>query len=264
MAKTYRRGSKGESVLLLQRLLLQRGYQLVADGDYGPRTAEAVTAFQRAEMGAGEADGIAGRKTLARLAGVTLTEAFIRTHITFAPGRQVQYLATHYTAGRQSTRGAAKANRDVFTQRPASADFVVDDEQMLQVNPDISNYYCWAVGDKRNPWTGGAKLSGKALNRNTISIEMCSTLSRGTSASVPNHGGWSLSDRVVSRTLRLVRYLMMAYDIPRGHVIRHYDVTGKLCPGVPGWNDGPLFDTAGKQTTRKSDSRKWEEFLAAI
>jgi N-acetylmuramoyl-L-alanine amidase CwlA len=57
---------------------------------------------------------------------------------------------------------------------------------------------------------------------------------------------------------------MMAYDIPRERVIRHYDVTGKLCPGVPGWNDGPLFDTAGKQTNRKSDSHKWAEFLAAI
>lgn len=261
--KTYKQGSKGGGVEMLQRLLQQRGYQLTADGDYGPRTVAAVTAFQQAENGLA-ADGIAGAKTMARLAGVTLTEAFIRQHITFAPGRAVNYIAIHYTAGSRSTRGAAKANRDVFTKRPASADFVVDDEQTVQVNPDIDSYYCWAVGDKRNPWTGGARLNGKATNRNTISIEMCSTLAKGTSASAPNHEGWTLSDRVVARTLRLVRYLMMAYDIPRERVIRHYDVTGKLCPGVPGWNDGPLFDTAGKQTSRKSDSHKWGEFLAAI
>lgn len=263
MAKVYKKGSKGGGVEMLQRLLLQRGYQLTADGDYGPRTVSAVTAFQQAENGLA-ADGVAGAKTMARLAGVTLTSAYIRQHITFAPGRSVTYLAIHYTAGATSRHGAAMTNRNVFVQRPASADFVVDDEQTIQVNPDIEDYYCWAVGDKKNPWTGGARLAGKAMNRNTISIEMCSTLAKGTSAAAPNHEGWQLSDAVVARTLRLVRYLMMAYDIPRERVIRHYDVTGKLCPGVPGWNDGPLYDATGKQTSRKSDSHRWAEFLAAI
>lgn len=263
MAKVYMKGSKGAGVEMLQRLLVQRCYQLTADGDYGPRTMEAVTAFQQAEGLV--ADGIAGQKTMARLAGVTLTAAYIRSHITFAPGRTVNYIAIHYTAGATSRGGAAKANRDVFLQRPASADFVVDDDTIVQVNPDIESYYCWAVGDKRNPWTGGARLNGKALNRNTISIEMCSTLSKGASAAVPNHEGWSLSDRVVARTLRLVRYLMMAYDIPRERVVRHYDVTGKLCPGVPGWNDGPLYNTRGKAIDgRKSGSEAWRQFVAAI
>ena len=262
MAKTYRLGSRGEGVKLLQRLLVQWGYQLTADGDYGPRTMEAVTAFQQAEDLV--ADGIAGQKTMARLAGVTLTAAYIRSHITFTPRRTVNYIAIHYTAGSRSTRGAAKANRDVFLQRPASADFVVDDDTIVQVNPDIESYYCWAVGDKRNPWTGGARLNGKATNRNTVSIEMCSTLAKGTSAAAPNHEGWTLSDRVVARTLRLVRYLMMAYDIPRERVIRHYDVTGKLCPGVSGWNDGPLFTTAGVQTKEKNGSEAWRQFLSSL
>lgn len=247
---------------MLQRLLQQRGYQLTADGDYGPRTVAAVMAYQQAEGLV--PDGKVGRKTMARLTGVTLTAAHIRQHITFALGREVQYIVIHYTAGARSTGGAAMTNRNVFVQRPASADFVVDDKQTIQVNPDISSYYCWAVGDKRNPWTGGASLSGKAVNRNTISIEMCSTLRKGTTAAVPNHEGWSISDAVVTRTLCLVRYLMMAYDIPRERVVRHYDVTGKLCPGVPGWNDGPLYDTDGKQTKEMNSSVKWEEFIAAI
>ena len=262
MTKTYRHGSKGDGVKMLQQLLLRRGYALTADGDFGRRTMAAVTAFQQAE--GLTADGLAGEKTLLRLAGVTITPAFIQKHITRLKGRSVKFLAIHYTAGAGSAPGAAKANRDVFLSRSASADFVVDDEQVVQVNPEPADYYCWSVGDKKNPWTGGARLHRQAANGNTISIEMCSTLRKGTSPAVPNHEGWSFSDRVVSRTLRLVRYLMMAYDIPLGRVVRHYDVTGKLCPGVPGWNDGPLFDTAGKQTSRKSDSRKWVEFLAAI
>ena len=30
---------------------------------------------------------------------------------------------------------------------------------------------------------------------------------------------------------------MKEYKIPESNVIRHYDVTGKFCPGVVGWNE---------------------------
>jgi N-acetylmuramoyl-L-alanine amidase CwlA len=29
---------------------------------------------------------------------------------------------------------------------------------------------------------------------------------------------------------------MAQYNIDINHVVRHYDVTGKLCPGIIGWN----------------------------
>ena len=38
-------------------------------------------------------------------------------------------------------------------------------------------------------------------------------------------------------TARLVQSLMDEYDVPLERVIRHYDVTGKNCPGVYGWTD---------------------------
>ena len=57
---------------------------------------------------------------------------------------------------------------------------------------------------------------------------------------------------------------MLMYDIPRDRVVRHYDITGKLCPGVPGWNNGPLFSTDGKQTNRPNGSVEWTRFVASI
>ena len=146
----------------------------------------------------------------------------------------------------------------------ASCNKTLQNPDQIQVNPNPANYYCWAVGDKKNPYTGGGRMNGMATNRTTVSIEMCSTLAKGTTAAQPNHDGWSLTEAVVERTLRLVRYLMLMYDVPKANVIRHYDVTGKLCPGVIGWNNGPVFTTDGKQTKEKSSDLKWVEFLGRI
>lgn len=274
MATVYRQGSRGEEVRKIQQMLVKAGYALKADGDYGQRTADAVKAFQR-KAGLTAVDGIVGPATLARLTAWTsalsaygndlhITHNPIQTHITFCISRPIRYIAIHYTAGSSSRRGAALQNRDVFLRRSASADFVVDDEQIVQVNPDLRNYYCWAVGDKLNPYSGGGLLYGKATNRNTISIEICSNLQRGTTAAVPNHAGWSFTEKAIALTVRLVRRLMQQYGIPKERVVRHYDISGKVCPGIPGWNDAVLYTTEGKQTSARNSSSEWEQFLASL
>ena len=48
-------------------------------------------------------------------------------------------------------------------------------------------------------------------------------------------------------------YLMEVYGIPASRVIRHYDVTGKLCPGIKGWN-----------LENGSDDKKWQTFKAQL
>ncbi|SMH42250.1 N-acetylmuramidase domain-containing protein [Mesorhizobium australicum] len=60
-----RLGARGDAVKELQTLLAGAGHALTADGDFGPKTAAAVRAFQRA---AGlTVDGIAGPATLSAL-----------------------------------------------------------------------------------------------------------------------------------------------------------------------------------------------------
>lgn len=268
MATIYKEGSADRD--MVRRI--QETVGVAADGVWGPKTTAAVKAWQKAHSL--KDDGVVGPATAARMGlsesvvkdwqGIRITKGYINTHISFSIGRPLKYIAIHYTAGRTSNAGAAMANRNVFLTRQASADFVVDDEQIVQVNPDIRNYYCWAVGDKKNPYSGGGRLHGVAMNKNTISIEMCSSLKPGTSATMANHEGWYFTDQVVDNTRNLVRYLMKRYGIPKENVVRHYDVSGKLCPGVPGWNHAPLYTKSGKETTMKNNSEKWQAFLASI
>lgn len=258
-------GSKGESVKDLQQIL----GVTPQDGLFGLKTKQAVQKYQR-ERGLFP-DGIVGEKTWALLnahpekdSEIKIRQAFINAHITSARNRDIRYIAIHYTAGSSSKAGSAYNTRNVFVSRAASADFVVDDAEIVQINPDLKNYFCWAVGDRKNPWTGGGKLYGTALNRNTISIEICSNLRSGTSAAYPNHLGWYFTEASLRNAITLVKYLMKKYNIPKDRVVRHYDISGKLCPAIIGWNDGPIYTNDGAQTGKKSTSVEWEKFKARI
>jgi len=69
-------GDRGPEVTELQTLLVKRGQQLKADGAFGPKTLDALRAFQRA-CGL-EADGVATVETLAVLRGPAPTPAGTR------------------------------------------------------------------------------------------------------------------------------------------------------------------------------------------
>lgn len=260
---TIKKGSKGEDVKVLQTKL-----GLTVDGTFGPLTEEAVKNFQK-KSGL-TVDGIVGPKTWAAL-GITDTNSkCIDPSVIYKPlsvhvtkGRQTpKYLAIHFTAGSNSTPGRAQSVYNTFVSRSASADFVVDDRDMVQFNPAINNYYCWAVGDAKNSTSGGASLYGKATNKNTISIEVCSTCAPATTTAVskPNHSGWSFTDAAVNNAVKLAKIIMKKYNIPLDRVVRHYDISGKLCPGIPGWNDGGMYDVNGKAIAQKNNSDKWLEF----
>lgn len=57
---------------------------------------------------------------------------------------------------------------------------------------------------------------------------------------------------LASNLVELVKYLMAEYGIDAAHVIRHYDVNGKPCPGIIGWNE----DTGS--------AAKWAAFKARL
>ena len=259
-----RRGSKGEEVKTLQRLL-----KIGDDGIFGYGTERAVKDFQRSR--GLYPDGIVGKATWGELlkgvtddSDISIIDAHINTHINLALGRKIKYIAIHYTAGTTSKKGAARATRNVFLSRKASADFVVDDFEIVRINPDVRNYYCWSVGDPKNTVTGGGRLYGVATNKNTVSIEICSNLLPNTDVTTPNHGGWYFTDASLENAKKLVRYLMKMYDVPKENVIRHYDVSGKICPGVINWTSARIYDTKGKITATKGNSKEWEKFWNEI
>lgn len=167
---------------------------------------------------------------------IDIIKCFGWANITHRPGRPKTYIAIHYTAGVSSKKGVARSVAGWFgqTKAQASADFICDDVETVQYNPDIDNYSCWAVGGSRYNTKGG-RLYGVAFNCNTISIEICSTNDTGR-VTVANDGHWHFTDAAVDRAVELTKYLMDKYGIDADHVIRHYDVNGKPCPGIVGWN----------------------------
>ena len=252
--EVIKKGSKGEAVKKLQKSL-----GVAADGVFGANTEVAVKKFQ-SKAGL-TPDGIVGAKTWAALEKNPIDNKAVddcviysplSVHITPSKGRAIKYLAIHFTAGSSSKEGRAMTTKRTFETRDASADFCVDDRDIVQFNPDIKNYYCWAVGDKRQI-TGGASLNGIALNKNTISIEICSSCKSGFSVANANHEGWYFTEAALNNAVKLAKILMKTYNIPIERVVRHYDITGKLCPGLLGWNEEAIYD---KNTGKKIDS-KW-------
>lgn len=260
--RTLKKGSVGEDVKTLQKII-----GVIVDGCFGSQTEVAVKKWQL-EHGL-VSDGIVGPKTWEKISEIVTKISDViydplKVCITKSINRDIKYIAIHYTAGSSSIKGVARSVKRVFETGRASADFAVDDVESVQFNPDLKNYYCWAVGDPKNKYTSGGSLYNIATNRNTISIEMCSTLKSGTNKNVANHQGWSLSEEVLKRAAKLTKELMQKYNIPIERVVRHYDISGKVCPGVIGWNNEKIYTTLGKPTNEKSNSDEWEKFKKMI
>jgi len=140
---------------------------------------------------------------------------------------KIDYLVIHDTGNARS--GANAEMHYVYfntADRNASADFFVDDKQILQIN-NFRKYYTWAVGDGKGAYD--------ITNRNSISIEICVNAD---------------SDYNVAfiKTIELTKHLMKELDIPASKVVRHYDASRKNCPG----------------TMAANNWAKWNEFKAAI
>lgn len=167
-------------------------------------------------------------------------------------GRKIEYIVIHYTAGTSSAAGKAATTAKYFANETtkASADFIVDDETVIQYNPDIDNRYTWHCGGSKLKTQGGQYFN-KCTNKNSIGIEICSNNVHKKVLNA-NDESWYFTDESVANAVELVRELLRQYNVPSENVIRHYDVTGKLCPGIYGWN----IDSG--------DDSEWEDFKNRI
>ena len=79
--------------------------------------------------------------------------------------------------------------------------------------------------------SGGHTFYGICNNYNSIGIEnsVCYTDTSATSASIDSDQ-WYFTEETQESLVFLVSYLMDKYGVPISNVIRHYDVTGKICP----------------------------------
>ena len=149
--------------------------------------------------------------------------------------RKIDFIVVHYTAGTTSKAGTATNTANYFkSANNVSADFVVDDTTIVLYNPDIKNRFCWHCGGARY-YNKGGRFYGVCKNSNSIGIEICSSNTTGKMQDA-NSPTYYFTPAVLNKAAELVKYLMSEYKIDADHIIRHYDVTGKPCPGINGWN----------------------------
>lgn len=144
--------------------------------------------------------------------------------------KQIKYLVKHYVGA----TGGAKANADFFyhTYRGASAHFFVghDGEIWQVVEENDTAWHCGASSYKHK----------ECRNSNSIGIELC--------VKKDKNGTWYYTKATEKAAIELFAYLMGKYEIDSSHVLRHYDVTGKIC---------------GEPDVRKEEST-WKEFKQAL
>ena len=130
---------------------------------------------------------------------------------------RIRYIVIHYVGA----TGGAKANCEYYANGYIGASahyFVGFDGEVWQ-----------SVEDRNVAWHCGASSyrHPECRNANSIGIEMC-VRTRGSQAAESRD--WYFEDATVKAAQSLTRILMKKYGIPAERVLRHYDVTGKICP----------------------------------
>ena len=149
---------------------------------------------------------------------------------------RIKYIVIHYVGA----TGGAEANCKWYAgaDRSASAHYYVDfDGSVWQ-----------SVEDQNIAWHCGAKkyVHPECRNANSIGIEMC-VRNKGSKADTSRD--WYFEDATVQAAIELTKELLAKYNVPADHVIRHYDVTGKICPNPYVYNH---------------TDHTWEAFKAAL
>lgn len=165
------------------------------------------------------------------------------THNTSVRKGKIEWIVIHYTADSGATGENEVAYFSNKAVKRASADFFINfDGAIYQYNNDVDKRYSWHCGGKKLKNSKGGTMHGIVTNANSVSIEMC-TKQVGSS--------WIITNETYNATIWLARVLRYLFGIGKGHTVRHYDVTGKLCPYVTGFIDNP-------------DSRTWTAMKNAI
>mgnify|MGYP004632093021 FL=1 len=134
--------------------------------------------------------------------------------------QKIDWIVMHYTA---NDGDCDEANGRYFQQvldPVASAHYFVDDDSITRSVPDeFVAYHCGAQA-YRHP---------SCRNSNSIGVELCDSR---------RDGQVMATERTLENAAELVHWLCRQYDVPYSHILRHYDVTGKLCPAYWVGNDG--------------------------
>jgi N-acetyl-anhydromuramyl-L-alanine amidase AmpD len=148
--------------------------------------------------------------------------------------QKVRFIVVHYTA----SMAAALNNLKYFASRyvGASAHLFIDTNGDIYQSVELADT-AWAVGAK-------SYRHASCRNANSVSLEVVSDGSKAFTAAQ------------IATLKSVVPELMKKYDVPAANVIRHNDVTGKICPLYYCGNDtkNKRWETLHKEITGSAKS----------
>lgn len=169
----------------------------------------------------------------------------------------IKYIVIHYT-GNDGDTDENNGNYFANNYVGASAHYFVDDDSVTM-----------SVEEKNIAWHCGDKVyyHPKCRNSNSIGIEICDDVRNGTVYP---------SAKTIENVVAFTKTLMKKYNIPPENVIRHYDVTHKICPAYwcgsaakdkkwksEFWNklDGATSNTTTKSTSANTTTSSKSEVI---
>lgn len=144
----------------------------------------------------------------------------------FTKGRKnkIEFIVIHYT-GNNGDTGKSNCNYFKKANKNASAHYFIDEDEI-----------CQSVEDKDIAWhcgTKGTYYHNKCRNSNSIGVEICSEKD--------SKGNFYFNEQTLNNAINFVKYLMKKYNIPTENILRHYDITHKICP-APFVNNNIAWD----------------------
>lgn len=138
----------------------------------------------------------------------------------------IKYLVIHDT-GNTSIGADAEAHYKYLqtAQRYGSAQYYVDDKQIIQVIGE--SLVAWSIGDTWG-YSNNPNRIKDAFNHNSLNVELC--INEGID-----------KDKAYKNVVELTKNLMKKFSFPADMVIRHFDATGKICPGSWSKNDWAMW-----------------------
>lgn len=160
---------------------------------------------------------------------LTVFQLITKVNYTDASRKKPEFPVIHYVGA----TGGAEANCKFFhdTYRGASAHYFVGHDGEI--------WQC--VKDEDIAWHCGAKSykHTKCRNSNSIGIELC--------VKKDKNGKWYYTKKTLASAVILTAYIMHLYGMKIENLLRHYDVTGKICGEPHVRNNGKTWKTFVKE-----------------
>lgn len=166
-----------------------------------------------------------------------------------APRREpIAWIVVHYTGTAASGIANARALERPL-KSPRSTHYFIDGNMVYHC-VDERTRAAWHVGgvsqEKRIP----------VYNQNSIGVDLCER-KQDLITRLAVDKDWFFTEETEQTAAEIIAILCLRYGIDLDHVVRHYDVTRKLCPR-------PFVGTDKNSVYGESGDLRWEKFKKRI